>query len=73
MISTLLSEFDSISCTWWSYPKWMTGLLKPLTKLKKEWTMPCYKGKGKDWMMDIPMLLTWKELLTGGTETDLDC
>ena len=35
--------------------------------------MPVYKSTdNKDWYMDIPMLMTWKESLTGGTETCLD-
>lgn len=73
IISSLPSKMTSATCIWWSLPKWLTDMIKPLTKTKKEWSMPLYKLPGSsDWYMDIPMLLTWKEALTGGTETCLN-
>ena len=60
----------NITCTWWALPEWVKSIIKP--KHKKTWTFPVYKSEGKDWYMDIPSLLTFKELLTGGTEECLD-
>ena len=72
IISKLSTGID-MTCSWWSLPKWIQDLIQPLTKTKKSWTMPLYKdGTNTDWYMDIPMLLTWKETLTGGTEKCLD-
>ena len=62
----------NLTNTWWALPSWIQAAIKPLTKMKSSWTMPCYKSEGKDWKMNIPMLLTWGETLTGGTEKALD-
>jgi len=59
----------NITCTWWALPEWVKAIIKPK---KKTWTFPVYKSEGKDWYMNIPSLLTFKELLTGGTEECLD-
>ena len=56
---------------WGSLPEWVKAIIKPITKTKKSWKMPVYKGD-KDWYMNIPILMTWKESLTGGTEKCLD-
>ena len=56
---------------WWSLPTWLTACLKPLTKTTKKWSFTCYKGS-KDWYFNLPLLLTFKESLTGGTEKCLD-
>ena len=58
-----------ITNSWWSLPEWVKAAIKPN---KTTWTFPAYKGDGKNWYMDIPSLLTWKESLTGGTEECLD-
>jgi hypothetical protein len=59
--------------TWWGLPKPMQDMLQKLTKGKKTWTTTLYKMySGGDWYLSLPLLLTYNESLTGGTEKTLD-
>jgi hypothetical protein len=59
--------------TWWGLPKPMQNMLQKLTKGKKSWTTTLYKMQGSnDWYLSLPLLLTYNESLTGGTEETLD-
>ena len=71
--SSWLSKLKSITCTWWLLPEWLHKPLHLLTMGKKTWTLTLYKDEPNiHWYLDIPYLLTWKEILCGGTDTDLD-
>lgn len=59
--------------TWWGLPKPLQDLLQKLTKGKKQWTTELYKMQdSNDWYLSLPLLLTYNESLTGGTEKCLD-
>ena len=59
--------------TWWALPKPLQNMLQKLTKGKKTWTTTLYKMySGGDWYLTLPLLLTYNESLTGGTEKTLD-
>jgi hypothetical protein len=48
-------------------------MLKPLLRGKTSWTITLYKIEGSPfWYLDIPYLLTFREILCGGTEESLD-
>ena len=59
--------------TWWALPKPLQNMLQKLTKGKKTWTTTLYKMYSEgDWYLTLPLLLTYNESLTGGTEKTLD-
>lgn len=59
--------------TWWGLPKPMQDMLQKLTMGKKTWTTKLYKMEySNDWYLSLPLLLTYNESLTGGTEKTLD-
>lgn len=73
VMTSPLKLLKDLTCSWWLLPKWVTNLLGNLTKGKKTWTINLYKDdKDYYWYLDIPWLLTYKEILTGGTEETLD-
>lgn len=59
------------SGSWWALPDSVKSALIKKIGDKDTWTLDCYK-KGVFWAFDLPWLLTYGELLCGGTEKDLD-
>jgi hypothetical protein len=59
--------------TWWGLPEPLKNQLQQLTKNKKTWKTKLYKMEGsEDWYLSLPLLLTYNESLTGGTELTLN-
>lgn len=60
----------NLTASWWSLPQGLKDLLQP--KGKTTWNLTIYKNSNGTWGFNIPYLLTFNEMLLGGTELALD-